>query len=290
MNTLWSTYIQTIGTLYFSRRLRFSDPFRRQYEALFRIDDRSDVLEIGCGPGALAESLSRWYPHQHITGIDRDSNFIAFAQKQVPQARFLEGDATALPFPDDSFDVTISNTVAEHIPPDPFYKEQYRVLRPGGVCLVLCVRRSIHQTAPCLAAETDFEREIWERTAAFFRDTVKQNAIGAYAQNEMELPRNLEAYGFHDVSTGYVVVPLTPDDPAYSPEMAHAMIDADRQQTLENIDSLLQLPERPVSQTEVDEMKRLANQRFDIRAALYDAGTKQWDTETSILQVVRGVK
>lgn len=290
MNTVWSDYIQSIGTLYLSRRLRFSDVFRAQYEPLFDLRSRSSVLEIGCGPGALAESLARWYPESRITGIDRDTNFITFARKTIPQAAFLEGDATALPFADESFDVTISNTVAEHIEPGSFYGEQFRVLKPGGVCLVLCVRRSVHQTAPCLQEETDFERGIWERVSPFFDRVLRENAIGAYAQNEMELPQNLERCGFRKISTGYVVLPLTPDDPAYSPEMAHTMIEAARQQALESIDRLLQLPEQPVSQTEAAEMRRLADQRFDERIALYEAGKKQWDTETSVIQVVRGVK
>ena len=33
MNTVWSDYVQSIGTLYFSRKLRFADAFRAQYDA-----------------------------------------------------------------------------------------------------------------------------------------------------------------------------------------------------------------------------------------------------------------
>ena len=69
--------------------------------------------------------------------MDRDSNFIAFASKKAPQIHFLEGDATELTFESESFDVTISNTVVEHIEPSKFYGEQYRVLKENGVCLVL---------------------------------------------------------------------------------------------------------------------------------------------------------
>ena len=61
MNTIWSTYIQSIGTLYSSRVLRFSDMFKNKYTDVFRIDDKRELLEIGCGPGALSESLVRWF-------------------------------------------------------------------------------------------------------------------------------------------------------------------------------------------------------------------------------------
>ena len=290
MNTVWSTYVQSIDTLYRSRRLRFSDCFRAQYEPLFRIENRSQLLEIGCGPGALVESLLRWHPDAAVTGIDRDTNFIRFAQTAIPQAQFLEGDATALPFGDETFDVTLSNTVPDHIAPSRFYGEQYRVLKPGGICLVLCSRRGVRKTAPCLREETEFERCIWELVAPFFDHVVQENAVRAYAQDEMELPNNLERYGFRDVSTGYVLVPLTPDDPACSPEMARAIFEADRKAALDNIDSLLLLPGQPVTSAEAAEMKRLTNQRFATRLAQYTAGEKQWDTETSLIQVVRGVK
>ncbi len=76
MNTIWSTYVQSIGTLYNSRVLRFSDMFKHKYTDVFGIDDNAKILEIGCGPGALAESLARWYPLAQIYGLDRDSNFI----------------------------------------------------------------------------------------------------------------------------------------------------------------------------------------------------------------------
>lgn len=290
MNTVWSSYIQSIHTLYDSRRLRFSDVFRPQFQPLFGLEGHKRLLEIGCGPGALAQALTRWYPDADVTGIDRDSAFVAFAQQNVPQAHFLEGDATALPFADASFDAAISNTVVEHIEPTKFYGEQYRVLRPGGVCLVLSSRRGICRLAPCVQAETDFERSIWERTAAFFDHIVRENAVGAYAQDERTLPANLERFGFREVSSRYVVLSLTPDDPACSPAMAHAIFEAGRSAALDNIDSLLQLPGQPVSPAEAAEMKRLANQRFDTRCAQYAAGEKQWDTETVLLQVVRGVK
>lgn len=123
MNTIWSTYVQSVGTLYYSRALRFSDMFKSKYTDVFRIDDKTRLLEIGCGPGALAESLARWYPSVQIHGIDRDYNFIEFAMKTVPKVKFSEGDATELPYENNLFDVTISNTVAEHIEPAKFYGE-----------------------------------------------------------------------------------------------------------------------------------------------------------------------
>ena len=290
MNTIWSTYVQNIGTLYESRALRFSDVFKDKYKDLFGIDEKTSILEIGCGPGALAESLARWYPNAHISAMDRDSNFIKFAKKNASHIQFLEGDATALPFEDESFDVTISNTVAEHIEPSKFYGEQYRVLKENGVCLVLSARKGISILAPCVMEESEFEKEVWKRAEKFYAENIKKYDICAYAQNEAELPTNMEKYGFRNVTTEYVTVNLTPDNPCYSKEMAYAMINANRQGDLDSAKSLLHVAADVVSRDEVEELKRLVNAKYDKRLALYDAGKKQWDTNMSVTMIARGIK
>lgn len=290
MNTIWSTYIQNIGTLYLSRSLKFADNFKERYMDAFGIHDNSKMLEIGCGPGALAESLLRWYPHSQICGIDRDSNFVEFAREKTSGIDFLEGDATALPFEDGSFDVTISNTVAEHIDPSKFYREQYRVLKENGVCLVLSARKGINIAAPCILEETEFEQDIWQRTDKYFRKMHAKYRVCEYPQSEAELPLCMEKYGFKNVSTEYIMVNLTPDNPCYSAEMAHAMINANRQNDLDNAERLLHIANEVVTASEVEELKRLVNAKYDKRIQLYEQGIKQWDTNMSVTMVVRGVK
>lgn len=290
MNTIWSTYIQSIDTLYLSRTLRFSDLFHSLYQSAFSLQDGGKILEIGCGPGALAQSLLRWYPHSQICGIDRDSSFIAFARQNAPGIQFQEGDATALPFAADSFDVTISNTVAEHIEPAKFYGEQYRVLKPGGVCLVLSSRKGIHVPAPCIAQETSFEQELWQRVDPCFQKTHAKYNVCEYPQNEAELPLAMEKFGFKSVTTDYVTISLTPDHPHFSPKMAHAIIQANRQNDLANAENMLRIAPNAVTGEEVDQLKQLINDKYNQRLRLYDQRIKQWDTQVLITMVIRGVK
>ena len=107
MNIIWSKYVQGSRTLYYSRKLRFDDAFREQFKPLFDIDENSNlkILEIGCGPGALAGALRRWYPKSEITAVDRDSEFIRFAKEHEKGITFSEGDATSLSFKDNTFDI-----------------------------------------------------------------------------------------------------------------------------------------------------------------------------------------
>lgn len=290
MNTIWSTYIQGLGTLYNSRCLRFSDLFKNQYMNVFNINGKDNLLEIGCGPGVLAESLSRWYPDMKISGIDRDSTFIEFAKKNNQNIDFSEGDATNLYFESNSFDVTISNTVAEHIEPSKFYGEQYRVLKENGVCIVLSARKGINIPAQCIIEQTDFEKEIWNRVDSYYREINAKYSVCAYPQDEMELPLCMEQYGFKDVTTNYFTVNLTPDNPIYSREMAHAMINANRNSDIESIEGLAHIPTGIVSYEEIEELKRITNAKYDRRIELYDCGIKQWDTNVSMTMIIRGIK
>lgn len=281
MNSLWSENIQGVLTLYLSRKLRFHDSFKKQYTDLFCLDPQKKlrILEIGCGPGALCGALHRWYPNAEIVGIDRDSRFIAFARQHEPGVTFVEGDATRLPFGDGSFDVTISYTVSEHIEPNLFYAEQKRVLRKGGVCLVLSCRRSISCPADCLR-ETDTERAFWQSIAD--DGAIEKYGVGRYWMTEQQLPVTMEQHGFSDVSTGFTVVSLTPDHPACPAEMAEDIINAERHGALEAV--------LHTHQENAAAIADAVNAKYDLRLALLQSGDRQWDTYTTVNMVLRGVK
>ena len=290
MNHFWSDRIQSIGTLDSSRKLRFSDRFQNAYTELFRLEEGARILEIGCGTGALCRALKRWYPPAEVVGLDRDDAFIDYARERNTGETYRKGDATALPFADGSFDVTISNTVSEHVEPSGFFGEQRRVLRDGGVCLLLSARRGIQHPAACVREESAFETEIWERVDADFRRAAKENGVGAYALNEMELPAAMEKYGFRDVETHYLAINLTPDDPFYAPEEACDMINANRQNDLDNIERMESVAPGAVSKADREMLVRLVNERYDRRLALYAAGKKQWDVTLGLTMLLRGVK
>lgn len=290
MNIVWSKFIQGAKTLYYSRKLRFDDVFANQYKTQFGLDENKKwkILEIGCGVGTLAGALHRWYPNAEITAIDRDSEFIRLAREKEKGIKFIEGDATALPFPDHSFDVVISNTVQEHIEPSAFYGEQYRILKPNGVCLVLSSRKGI-SVAPDCYATSDYEKAFWQKVAQY-DDTLTKYAVGKYAMSEAELPAVMGQYGFKNIRTGYVLVDLTPDNPNVMPEFAHAIINADRFSDIESIQSVKQSMPALFSSEEIEKMIKIVNDKYDTRIRLYDRGEKRWDTAVSLVMVIRGIR
>lgn len=95
----------------------------------------SNLLDIGCGTGAMIELLSNNYPDKHYTGLDLTPRMIEIARnKKITNADFIVGDSENLPFPDSSFDSIICSNSFHHYPnPEAFFKEAYRVLCPKGI-------------------------------------------------------------------------------------------------------------------------------------------------------------
>lgn len=99
------------------------------------------VLDLGSGPGFLSQAMAEAVgPSGRIHGIDISPVMIARANRRNSHAwlSFAEGDATALPEPDQIYDVVVSTQVAEYVPDmSRFCSEAFRVLKPGGRGLVM---------------------------------------------------------------------------------------------------------------------------------------------------------
>lgn len=290
MNTVWSSFIQGINTLYFSRKLRFDDIFKSQYKSLFNIDESEPlkILELGCGPGSFAEALRRWYPNAEITAIDRDSAFIDFARKNIKNITFKECCIEKLPFKDNFFDITISNTVAEHIKPSDFYFEQKRVLKQSGACIVLSARKGITVIADCFSQKKYTEN--LSKKFDKYNDMIKKFNICKYPMSEAEIPKNMAEYEFSDISTGYAVIDLTPDNPKYSSEFANSIINANRLTELDGCEHMINLFPGELDKEEIENFKRAINSEYDTRIHLYETGEKQWDTNVSLTMITKGIK
>lgn len=290
MSKNWSSYVQGIRTLYSSRLVRFDNFFKDKYISVFEIPNTAAILDVGCGPGALCHSLKKWYPNSDITGLDFDENFIEFAKECTTDVEFLTGDATSLPFADSTYDVTISNTVSEHIEPTKFYGEQYRVLKSGGICLMLSARRGVTIHSDIVSTPTVLEEEVWERVSSRIDEVRRDIKIARYAKNEQEHPLTMEEAGFHDVRVDHITLSLTPDDPRYSSELAHRMINSERDTDLDGILLIKHAASDLVTDDELSEMQNSINARYDKRIELYDSGKMLWDTNVVHTMVVRGIK
>jgi arsenite methyltransferase len=97
------------------------------------------VLDLGSGAGTDSLIAAQMVePDGRVTGIDMTPEMLAKARTTaaamgVSNVEFVEGEAEALPFPDETFDVVISNGVIDLIPDkDAVFAQIFRVLKPGG--------------------------------------------------------------------------------------------------------------------------------------------------------------
>jgi SAM-dependent methyltransferase len=97
------------------------------------------IAEVGCGSGVLTRTLVQYTRGANrIMGVDINRYLLreatALAQKDglADTIAFQEGHAHALPFPDQSVDVTLSVTVMEEVDADQMLGEMVRVTKPGG--------------------------------------------------------------------------------------------------------------------------------------------------------------
>ncbi|KAJ5453623.1 uncharacterized protein N7458_004579 [Penicillium daleae] len=98
------------------------------------------ILDIGCGPGTITVDVAAHVPQGHITGLERAGAILTQARanaqaKGVTNIDFVEGDANALSYADDTFDVVFCHQVLQHVgDPVGMLTEMKRVVKKGGDC------------------------------------------------------------------------------------------------------------------------------------------------------------
>ncbi len=101
-------------------------------------DFSGKLLEVPVGTGVLTMPVYRGLQSADITCLDYSADMMAAAQKRavnlgIPNVRFLQGDAGALPFEDACFDLVLSLNGFHAFPDkEAAYRETWRVLKKGG--------------------------------------------------------------------------------------------------------------------------------------------------------------
>jgi arsenite methyltransferase len=175
------------------------------------------VLDIGCGPGFLCESMAAAVGAKgRVTGIDISGDLIALCRSRDPPdfLSYAVGDATDIAQRDAAFDVVVCTQVAEYVGDvDRVLAETFRVLKPGGRALFIA---------------TDWDAVVWhsekpERMAAMMKSWESHCA-------HPRLPRTLAArfvrLGFRlDGVTVYSILNLQWHDDTYSKGLSALMRD-----------------------------------------------------------------
>ncbi|MBI2332079.1 MAG: methyltransferase domain-containing protein [Chloroflexi bacterium] len=115
---------------------RWSRRVAREFLNWLAVPAGSAWLDVGCGTGALSQTILQFAEPGMVRGIDRSEGFVAFAKEHTQDSRvqFDVGDAMELTADSGTFDATVSGLVLNFIPqPERTATEMARVTRSGGV-------------------------------------------------------------------------------------------------------------------------------------------------------------
>jgi ubiquinone/menaquinone biosynthesis C-methylase UbiE len=106
-----------------------------------------DMLEVAPGPGFVAIETAKGGAYR-VTGLDVSRTMVELAQRNAAaagvEADFRQGNVSAMPFADESFDLLACSAAFKNFSePHKALEEIYRVLRPGGTAVVLDLRKDV---------------------------------------------------------------------------------------------------------------------------------------------------
>jgi SAM-dependent methyltransferase len=110
------------------------EPWAQMVADNARLKPGNRVLDVACGTGALTRvAADRVGPTGSLTGLDADAGMLAVAARTSPEIQWRQGSGEALPFPDGTFDVVVSQFgLMFFADPGRGVQEMIRVLAPGG--------------------------------------------------------------------------------------------------------------------------------------------------------------
>lgn len=142
----------TIARWYAKNTLRDLEEFKQLARRLGdELPAGSRILEVAPGPGYLAIELARQRRYE-VAAIDISKSFVEIARQNAAKANvavdFQQGNASAMPFEGDGFDLVVCRAAFKNFSePVKALGEMWRVLKPGGRALIIDLRRDVSQHA-----------------------------------------------------------------------------------------------------------------------------------------------
>ena len=127
------------GAIYESYVGRWSRLVAPKFVAWLSVPARARWLDVGCGTGALSQTVLTLADPAAIHGIDKSAGFIDYARAQVADVRVSldVGDALRLPTESGQFDVAVSGLCLNFVPDHAqMVREMRAAVRPGGMVAV----------------------------------------------------------------------------------------------------------------------------------------------------------
>ena len=102
------------------------------------VNPHTKVLDACTGTGDIAELIKKHQPLAEVTGVDFSDYMLDIANLKTENIKYIQGDVTALDFPDNTFNIITMGFGLRNISnPEKALNEVYRTLKPGGKFLHL---------------------------------------------------------------------------------------------------------------------------------------------------------
>lgn len=175
------------------------------------LSPKSSVLEVAPGPGYFAIELAKLGDFQ-ITGLDISQTFVEIARDNAAKAGvkvdFRRGNASAMPFAENSFDFLLCRAAFKNFTePVRALQEMYRVLKPGGRAIIIDLRRD--------ASKQDIEQAAKDMKLGAVNGTIVKLTFRfmllrrAYTRNEFEemiAETKFASVEIHQNATGFEIM------------------------------------------------------------------------------------
>ena len=118
-------------------------------EAFPAVADRTQVLDLGCGPGDITFRFARAWPQCHVHGVDGSDAMLLLAEKALGgepslqgRVHFLKGMLSELELPCPQYDIIISNSLLHHLPdPAVLWQTAKAFAAPDAMIFIMDLKR-----------------------------------------------------------------------------------------------------------------------------------------------------
>ena len=141
-----------------TRKYRIGEMQEYAQEVKRHLSENANVLEVAPGPGYFSIELAKMGNYK-ITGMDISADFVEIgktnAQRENVNVNFVQGNVSTMPFEDNMYDFVFCSAAFKNFKePVTALREMYRVLKNGGICLIIDMnheapKQALNKMAEC---------------------------------------------------------------------------------------------------------------------------------------------
>jgi len=160
----------------------------------------NQILDLGSGTGYCAEHMAAKFPGASISNLDIAEGMLGYAKRKGDGTKesWVCGDAEALPFRENCFDLVVSNLAMQWCPaPGNIFSELFRVMKPGSHAYISTLAENTLSELRAGWASVDSDVHV----NSFLSFDALQQILNAYAFSTVSIQNHPEQYFYDSLKT-----------------------------------------------------------------------------------------